>query len=260
MSVISSADRGLHYGDGLFETISCAHGRPRWLERHLERLRSGCERLQIRMPDATQLRAQLAALAAGEARCLLKLIVTRGVATARGYRPSGEEIPTVLTQKFPWPGSAGTGSFAVDISSVTLGENPLLAGIKHLNRLEQVLAQQRMATGAVAETLMLSTSGAVICGSMSNLFLCEESALITPGLESCGVAGVMRGLVIDAAQALHLPLRVAAVSRQQLQSAPAAFLTNVRLGVQPIALLAGRPLASDARCTRLLEWINAHAA
>jgi 4-amino-4-deoxychorismate lyase len=260
MSVISDADRGLHYGDGLFETISCVQGRPRWLDRHLERLRSGCERLQIRMPDTTELRSQLAALAAGEARCLLKLIVTRGVATARGYRPSGVEISTVLMQKFPWPESAGTRAFAVDISPVTLGENPLLAGIKHLNRLEQVLAQQRMAAGLVAETLMLSTSGAVICGSMSNLFLCEESALITPGLESCGVAGVMRGLVIDAAQALQLPLRVMTISPQRLQSAPAAFLTNVRLGVQPIVLLAGRPLASDARSSRLQEWINAHAA
>ncbi len=258
MKEVSGDDRGLHYGDGVFETISCVHGRLRWQDRHLARLRSGCERLQIAAPDVARMRQRLALLAAGEARCLLKLIVTRGVATARGYRPSGRETPTVLAQKYPWP-AAPPEHFAVDVSSVPLGENRLLAGIKHLNRLEQVLAQLRMDSAAVAETLMLATSGTVICGSMSNLFLCEESALITPDLTSCGVAGVMRSLVIDAAQALGLALRVEPIALARLHAAPAAFVTNVRLGVQPVATLAGRRLGDDPRAARLWNWIDAHA-
>jgi 4-amino-4-deoxychorismate lyase len=257
--MISSDDRGLHYGDGLFETVTCVHGQPRWLARHLARLRLGCERLGIAMPDQALLQAKIAALADGQARCLVKLIVTRGVATARGYRPSGAEVPTLVVQLYPWPAPAA-GRFTVDVSPVRLGENPLLAGLKHLNRLEQVLAQQQAGIAGVSETLMRASSGGVICGSMSNLFLCEATALITPGVEQCGVAGVMRSLVMDAARAVALPLHVAAVSPERLHAAPAAFVTNVRLGLQSVGTLERRELAVDPRVLKLQDWIHAHTA
>jgi 4-amino-4-deoxychorismate lyase len=267
VSMISSEDRGLHYGDGLFETITCMDGQPRWLVRHLARLRLGCERLGIAMPDEALLQSRIAVAAAGQARSLVKLIVTRGVAPARGYRPTGTEIPTVLVQRYPWPAPV-SGKFVVDIAAVRLGENPLLAGIKHLNRLEQVLAQQQAGVAGVSETLMRATSGGLICGSMTNLFLCEAAALITPGVEQCGVAGVMRGLVMDAARALAMPLHIEAISPARMWAAPAAFVTNVRLGLQTIDTLVrreqkgspSRDLATDERQYRLQDWINAHSA
>jgi 4-amino-4-deoxychorismate lyase len=233
--MINSEDRGLQYGDGLFETISCVQGQPRWLARHLARLRLGCERLGIAMPDEALLSAKIATAATGHARCLVKLIVTRGIATARGYRPTGAEIPTVLVQHYPWP-AAVTGRFVVDISAVRLGENPVLAGIKHLNRLEQVVAQQQAGVAGVSETLMRASTGHLICGSMSNLFLCEAAALITPGVEQCGVTGVMRGLVIDAARALAVPHAGSAGSLcDQCAAGPASRgqLEMARPGRQP---------------------------
>ncbi len=257
--MINSEDRGLQYGDGLFETISCVQGQPRWLARHLARLQQGCERLGITMPDQALLQTKIAAAASGQARCLVKLIVTRGVAMARGYRPTGTEIPTVLVQSYAWPVPVAS-QFVVDISAVQLGENPLLAGLKHLNRLEQVLAQQQAGIAGVSETLMRTSTGHLICGSMSNLFLCEAAALITPGVDQCGVAGVMRSLVIDAAQALALPLRIETVSLERLQAAPAAFVTNVRWGLQAIDLLAQRELVMDERPRMLRDWIHAHTA
>jgi 4-amino-4-deoxychorismate lyase len=258
LSSISSADRGLHYGDGLFETISCADGQARWLDRHLARLARGCERLGIAFPDDSRLRSRIRNLATASPHGLIKLILTRGVATSRGYRPSGRERTTLLLECHPWPPVAAT-VFSANLSTVSMGENPLLAGIKHLNRLEQVLAQQRLAGTSVGETLMCSSSGAVICGSMSNLFLCEEAALITPAVESCGVAGVMRSLVIDGAHALRLPLQVERVSVERLRAAPAAFVTNVRLGLQSVQVFEQRPLAVDPRVSALQEWIDAHA-
>ena len=259
MSMISSDDRGLHYGDGLFETISSVDGQPRWLARHLARLRLGCQKLGIAMPEQALLQAEIATAAAGQSRCLVKVIVTRGVATVRGYRPSGAEVPTLVVQLYPWLAPAA-GRFTVDVSPVRLGENPLLAGLKHLNRLEQVLAQQQAGIAGVSETLMRASSGGVICGSMSNLFLCEAAALITPGLEQCGVAGIMRSLVIDAARALAMPLQVEAVSPERLQAAPAAFVTNVRLGLKAIDNLGRRDLATDERVAKLQDWIHAHTA
>jgi 4-amino-4-deoxychorismate lyase len=238
VSMISSEDRGLHYGDGLFETISCVQGQPRWLARHLARLRLGCERLGIAMPDQALLQTKIA---------------------ARGFRPTGAETPTVVVQAYPWPAPAA-GRFVVDVSAVRLGENPLLAGLKHLNRLEQVLAQQQAGVAGVSETLMRASTGHLICGSMSNLFLCEAAALITPGVDQCGVAGVMRGLVVDAAQALMLPLRIEAVPLERLQAAPAAFVTNVRLGLQAVDILEQRELAADGRVKKLQDWIHAHSA
>ncbi|HWW21586.1 MAG TPA: aminotransferase class IV, partial [Steroidobacteraceae bacterium] len=166
---IDSNDRGLHYGDGLFETISCLNGRPRWLEFHLERLQRGLARLRIPFPEPDVLRSEIAALSSVHERCVIKVIVTRGVATRRGYAPSGDETPTRMVSRHPWPASAGTvGEFRVGVSAVCLSASPTLAGLKHLNRLEQVMAQMECADRQLAEVLMLTATRHVISGSMSN--------------------------------------------------------------------------------------------
>jgi 4-amino-4-deoxychorismate lyase len=253
---ISVADRGLQYGDGLFETISCVDGQPRWLERHLQRLALGCQRLKISCPVAALLRGEIMATARKSDRSMLKLIVTRGSAVERGYRPTGREQATHVLLQYPWP-AATQPEFRLGVSSVCLGENPVLAGIKHLNRLEQVLAQQQFSGQSLDEVVMLSSSGAAICGSMSNLFVCEESALLTPEVTRCGVAGVMRGLVLEAAQALGLALRVVSITPERVRQAPSLFVTNVRLGIQVVYSFEGRPLQMDARVSRLQDWIGA---
>lgn len=256
---ISVADRGLHYGDGLFETISCVNGQPRWLNRHLQRLALGCQRLQISCPDVALLRAGIMASASAGDRSILKLIVTRGSALERGYRPTGREQATHILLHYSWP-AATQPEFRLGFSAVCLGENPDLAGIKHLNRLEQVLAQQQLTGQPLDEVVMLSSSGAAICGSMSNLFVCEEGALLTPEVTSCGVAGVMRGLVLEAAQALGLALRVILITPERVRQAPSLFVTNVRLGLQRVHRFEGRPLQMDDRISRLQDWINAQHA
>ena len=194
---VASADRGLQYGDGLFETISCVGGRPRWLEWHLRRLRRGCERLGIGFQDFDALGSEIASRAEGQGRCILKLILTRGSASRRGYRPAGDEAPTRILSRHAWPAEATASvvDFPVGVCGVRLGINPHLAGLKHLNRLEQVLAQQSLQGTSREETLMLSSAGHVIGGSMSNLFLADEAGLSTPLLQDCGVEGIMRELI-----------------------------------------------------------------
>jgi 4-amino-4-deoxychorismate lyase len=252
---VPSLDRGLQYGDGLFETITCIDGKPRWLEWHLARLRRGCERLGIDFQDFDALGSEIAAHAGGPSRCILKLILTRGSALRRGYRPAGDEIPTRILSRHAWP--EDPADFPVAVSDVRLGINPLLAGLKHLNRLEQVLAQQQLRGTERKEALMLSSAGHVIGGSMSNLFLADEAGLSTPSVEDCGVAGVMRELVCAAAARHGRPVRIRRIDAAELGQAREAFVTNVRWGVRSISELAGRALEARTHAQLARGWIDA---
>jgi len=256
---IGSTDRGLHYGDGLFETISCHDGRARWLSLHLERLRHGCERLRLPFHDYRVLEQEIAALADGQQRCLVKAIITRGLATRRGYGPAGDERPTRIVSRHPWPQTPqrATPGFRVGISGVRLGTNPALAGLKHLNRLEQVLAQIALAEDGLDEVLMMSSADRVIGGSMSNVFFADQSGLFTPLLTDCGVAGVMRRLVLQTAGKLGIQVHERAVACAELNVVRAAFVTNVRWGLQPVDALAGRALERTDHAQRLWNLIDA---
>jgi 4-amino-4-deoxychorismate lyase len=252
---VSVYDRGLQYGDGIFETWRCEQGRVRWFDRHLARLGDGCARLGIQRPDGTVLRREAESLLDGQARAIAKLVLTRGVATARGYRPAGDEQATRILTAYPWP-APSRQEFRVGLSPVALSCNPLLAGLKHLNRLEQVLAQQAAAAAGVDEVLMCSSGGQVISGSMSNLFVARDGALVTPPVEEGAVAGIMRSLVLDLAPKLGIPVSIRTLSRQELEVAPSLFVTNVRLGVQAVHWYEGRRLQPDARGARLQELID----
>ena len=251
----SVQDRGLQYGDGLFETIACLGGRPCWFDRHLARLALGCERLGIQAPAGALLRAELQALLGAAPRALVKIILTRGVASARGYRPAGNELPTRIVSAHAWKPREDP-EFRVGLTTVPLGMNPHLAGLKHLNRLEQVLAQRDAAARGLHEVLMCSSSGEVICGSMSNLFVCRDGEWLSAPVTQCGVAGVMRALVLELAPRLGLEVRIAALSARDVAAASALYVTNVRLGLQPVHWYQGRRLEVDERGARLQRLID----
>jgi 4-amino-4-deoxychorismate lyase len=209
-------------------------------------------------PDAAQLEREVCELAAGEARALVKILYTRGVGAARGYAPRECRQPTRIVSVHPWPVRPPhwQQGFRVGCATLQLGENPALAGIKHLNRLEQVLAALEAQARQVDEVLLASHAGDLVSGGMSNLFLIESERLITPPLERCGVEGIMRGLVIEAAAKVGLQVAIEPVSPARLEHAASVFLTNVRLGLQCVHWLAGRSLAADPRIARLQEQLD----
>ncbi len=254
-TVWSVHDRGLQYGDGLFETLSCVGGHLRWFERHMARLALGCEQLGMAAPDGPLLRAEAQALLGSAPRALVKIILTRGVATARGYRPRGDEQPTRIVAAYDWR-APEPEEFRLGLTAVPLGINPKLAGLKHLNRLEQVLAQRDAHAQGWHEVLMRSSAGEVVCGSMSNLFVCNEGEWLTAPVTQCGVAGVMRALVLETAPRLGIRVRIAALSERDVEAARALFVTNVRLGLQPVHWYQGRRLAVEERATRMQELID----
>jgi 4-amino-4-deoxychorismate lyase len=256
---IPVSDRGLQYGDGLFETIACRDGRPRFLDLHMDRLRQGCERLDIPLPDTGTLRAEIFHAAAVASSGIVKLIVTRGSSTQRGYAPPPDAHPRRIVQWFPWPPetSAAEQGVAVCASPITLGAHPALAGIKHLNRLEQVMARHRLDGTRYAEALMSTAAGEVIGGTLSNLFVVRGAGLCTPSLEQCGIAGVMRAVVLREAALLGLRVQVTALRLAELESATEMFLTNVRIGLWPIATLGSWSRAPGVVTRQLQARIHA---
>lgn len=255
---LSPLDRGLHFGDGVFETIACLHGRPRFLSLHLERLAHGCRTLGFPPPPAEQLRAEVTRLAGGQERAIVKLLVTRGPATARGYAVSGREQATRLAIRYPWlvedPVLQQQG-VSVRMASMRLGENPALAGLKHCNRLEQILARGEPEAAASAEALMLSRSGQLISGTMTNVFLVdgpsESPRLRTPAIDLCGVAGVMRRVVLREAARAGIEATERALWPADLATATEVFLTNARVGIWPVARIEARALTPGPVTRRL---------
>jgi 4-amino-4-deoxychorismate lyase len=233
---LDARDRGLHYGDGVFTTLRVRDGAAALWEAHVARLIAGCRHLGIALPDAAQLHAEAQRVCAGAARGVLKIIITRGVG-GRGYAPPSPASPTRIVALYPWPefpATHWTAGVAVRVNTMRLGRNPMLAGIKHLNRLEQVLARAEWDGAAIAEGLMLDEHDQVIEATAANVFVVRDGEVLTPRLNECGVAGVLRALVMELVQAAGLRVREYPLNLDAVRSADEIFLTNSVIGVWPV--------------------------
>lgn len=251
---VSPDDRGLAYGDGLFETIAVRDGDFRLLDYHLERLQRGCERLGLPAPDPQQLREELQRAAGGCRAGTGKIIITRGCGP-RGYRIPQETVPTRVV------GVSGASDDAlpdwssgihVRLCHTLCSENPALAGIKTLNRLEQVLARAEWTAPDIAEGLMRTADGALIGGTMSNLFAVAAGRLLTPSLASCGVHGVMRRAVMETAAEAGIAVREIRLTWPMLQGAEELFVCNSLRGIGPITRLEDRDYAIGPTTRQLI--------
>jgi 4-amino-4-deoxychorismate lyase len=250
-------DRGLQYGDGVFETIAIRAGNPRLLRYHLERLADGCRRLLIDVPDPTLIQREIAAVVTAPAE-VVKVIVTRGVG-GRGYRPPKDLQATRIVASFPWPdrrGGQSAGSIRLRTCTTRLSSNPRLAGIKHLGRLEQVLARAEWQDDSIAEGLMLDGTGRVVCGTQSNLFALMAGELVTPRVDRCGVAGVMRRAVLEWASGQGVATREVDLHPEELPGAAEIFVTNAIVGAWPVRELDGRALPRGTMAAEFNRWLE----
>lgn len=236
---LAASDRGLAYGDGLFETISVAQGKPSLLERHMSRLALSCERLQIPL-DSLLVRSELLAFSAALGDGVVKLIITRGQGQ-RGYalpQPCEPRRILIASARPNYPVANAEHGVSLFACQTRLAEQPLLAGMKHLNRLEQVLARNEWQDATYAEGLMLDHSGRLIEGVYSNLILVQRGQLHTPDLSRCGVAGVMRSELLAQATALGIDCFVRDITRVELYGTDEVFLCNSLYGVWPVTSIA----------------------
>ncbi len=251
-------DRGWLYGDGVFETMLLCNGRVRFVEDHLQRLQLGCMRLGMTpLPEALLLQ-ELQTVCGAQQDGIVKLIVSRGRAE-RGYRPPLRASATRLWQLSPFTvhnESTATG-IRLRWCTTRLSRNAMLAGIKHCNRLEQVIAQAEWNDPDVAEGLMLDTEGELVCGTMSNVFMVIEGVLLTPDLRFSGVAGVMRKNVLRMAHSLGLATEVRAVRAEEINAAQEVFICNAVRGIQPIRQLDEQQWSTGPLTTALLTTLRA---
>jgi 4-amino-4-deoxychorismate lyase len=234
---IDHRDRGLQYGDGVFETMRIRRGEVRLLDYHLDRLYAGCRRLAIAGPALRVLRSELERAAALRNEGVLKLIVTRGRGL-RGYRPSGAERCTRILTVHALPRAvlaAAASPARVRLCTTPMGLNPRLAGLKTLNRLESVMARAEWSDARIWEGLMRDVEENIVCGTMSNLFIRRGSILMTPLLDRCGVAGVMRRWILDAARELRLRPVERRLRWHDLTEAEELFMSNAVVGVRSVA-------------------------
>ena len=255
-SQLDPRDRGLHYGDGLFETMAVLAGRPRFFDWHFERLTLGATRLGLPLPDLRLLQVEIAA-ACPEPRRVVKLIVTRGVGS-RGYRPPSRPEPTRIIVAAPWPDlppGAWTKGVRVDWCQTRYGRNPALAGLKHLNRLEQVLARAEWDDGRMDEGLMQDDRDHVISATQANLFARIDGQWVTPSLDQCGVAGVMRRAFLHWSAEEGHPVVERALATTEMAKATHLVLTNALIGAWPVREFAGRSLSLDPVAAQFNEWL-----
>jgi 4-amino-4-deoxychorismate lyase len=235
-----AASRGLHYGDGVFRTLLKFDGQLVDFKLQILKLEHDARALGLDPPAAGLLRQEAEALSAGAAAAVLKILLLRA-GTGRGYAPRGAATDRLLL-RYPlpqYPASHWREGIRAFRCGLRLGRQPVLAGIKHLNRLEQVLATRDWPED-MDEGVLCDERGAPICGTRSNLFWVEGGVLHTPALDGCGVAGMMRDKVLAAAAALALTVRIETRPWTKLIDADEAFVSNSLIGLWPLRELEQR--------------------
>ncbi len=236
---LSAQDRGLAYGDGLFETIHFVAGNAPLWPLHMARLRSGCRRLQLPQPDADVLRREAGRLADGT-DCIIKLVLTRG--DGRGYGPDSAAVPRRIVSRHPVPAMADslydTGA-RLRWCRLQLSSQPALAGMKHLNRLENVLARAEWRDPRIHEGLLRDADGRVISATSANVFVVRGGGLFTPKLDHCGVAGVARAWILRRARR-SMPVNECDLYESDVLAADEIFLSNAVRGIVPATRLGDR--------------------
>jgi 4-amino-4-deoxychorismate lyase len=242
---ITPLDRGFAYGDGIFRTMLMRNGLPVDWPLHYQKLVADCAVVGIVCPSAELLMSdfkQLFSMDEIEENRLgvAKIVITRGE-SYRGYKPPAITLPTRVVIKSAMPNYAVTlveQGVELCICQLRLNHQPKLAGVKHLNRLENVLARAEWSSDAIFDGLMLDQSGCVIEGTMCNVFIRQGQQIITPDLSMCGVAGVTRQRIIGLAPSLGLQVKVETLTLEQLLSADEVVICNSLIGALQVTKIA----------------------
>lgn len=253
-SLVPASNRGLQYGDGVFETIALLNGTPRFWQLHMDRLAIACEQLDILQPPQQLLLREVQTVTAGRGQCVVKILLTRGD-SGRGYSPSNSSAPVRIISAHPMPDEIQRQSqlgIAASICNLRLAVQPQLAGLKHLNRLEQVLARAELAGRNADEGIMLDPDDHVISATAANIFLVLNGRLLTPRLDRCGVRGVMRAAILQAFRPLCEQRRL---QLDMLPDAQEVFICNAIRGVIPITRIDHWEYEIGPRTREVQQWL-----
>ncbi|EKI0253368.1 aminodeoxychorismate lyase [Enterobacter asburiae] len=233
---LPASDRAIQFGDGCFTTARILDGNVCLLEAHIRRLQLGCEKLMIPFTHWDTLRQEMCKLASGKQDGVLKVIITRG-SGGRGYSAASCLSPTRILSVSAYPAHYSRWreeGVMLTLSPIRLGRNPMLAGIKHLNRLEQVLIRTHLEQTDADEALVLDSEGFITECCAANLLWRQGSEVFTPSLDQAGVNGIMRQFCLE--QLARSGFRVVEVSAGEaaLQTADEVVICNALMPVVPV--------------------------
>ncbi|WP_394173171.1 aminodeoxychorismate lyase [Thalassotalea litorea] len=241
-SEISIADRGLAFGDGIFTTALVQEGQVQWLEQHIERLSYGCQALQINMPDFARLKTHLNHVCAPYHRAVLKVMVTAGN-SGRGYGRNPDNNANIIVTINDYPGHFDDWrkrGVHLGVAATRLGLNPNLAGIKHMNRLEQVLVRNELDAVAYDDLVVCDLNGFIVETSSCNLFWQLDNCWYTADLSSSGVNGLASQRLLNTLG----QVKIVQHTIEQLQQAQSMFICNALLQIAPVRQFLDRPLST----------------
>ena len=255
---LAAHDRGLHYGDGLFETITVENMQLLCWDEHLKRLERGCIKLNIAVPDKNLLKNEVSALINTESQGVIKIIISRGQG-GRGYKILENIAPTRIISLYPWPNYYNENSSSgvkTRICKYRYAKNPFLAGIKHLNRLEQILARSEWNDNSIAEGIVMDSENYIIEGTMSNIFCIIGKTLYTPDLSACGIEGIVRGKIIELASNLKFNVEIKKISLGFLMNAEEIFMCNSIIGVWPVNIIDETKFSKHKKTQNIIKTLQ----
>ena len=256
--LVNANDRGLAYGDGVFRTMLLREGRLIQWPQHYNKLQHDCIVIGIECPSMKTLSIELDQLISAQSEGIVKIIITRGM-SARGYAPpSKPHITRILKISLSptYPGNFATSGVRMHLCHLRLGHQSRLAGIKHLNRLENVLAAAEWQDPEIAEGLLLDEAGHIVEGTRSNLFLVKNGVLFTPDLSLCGVAGLQRDRVMNWATQHRVECKIGELVLGDLLAADEVFLVNSVIGLWPVREMPGFKRENFPISLLIQDWLN----
>ena len=236
---VDASDRGLQFGDGCFTTAQIVQGKVIRPEAHLQRLQEGCQRLAIAFDKWAVLAEEMAAVATGQQRAVLKVVISRG-SGGRGYSTEGCDKPLRIVSTAGYPphyDRLRAEGVRLPTCPITLGVNPALAGIKHLNRLEQVLIRRFIDQQGADEALVLDHQQRVVECCSANIFWRKGEQWLTPRVDEAGVDGTMRRYLIRLLAEWGYSCRQVFAEHQELLSADEVFICNALMPVIPVTAI-----------------------
>ena len=266
---ISVFDRGLSYGDGFFETMIWKKTNNQdvffveFWRRHLKRLSNGCKMLDINLPPEIILEKYTdkiikRAIKLGYHSGVLKIIVTRG-SGGRGYKYEENMIPTIILIISAMPIYSEKNLLKgvnVKFCKTKMSNNINIAGFKHLNRLDSVLARSEWTKKEIFEGLITDSQNNVIEGTMTNIFTLTNNILYTPIINEIGIKGIMREIVIEKFGNYFRDIVQCELSKEQLLNSESVFLTNSVVKIVPVRNIQGKIFRIDERIKKLMKSIN----
>tara|TARA_B100000315_G_C14457273_1_gene532018 strand:+ start:136 stop:951 length:816 start_codon:yes stop_codon:yes gene_type:complete len=257
---IDVRDRALHYGDGVFETIAVKKSIMEFWKEHYQRLVKGCKTIKIKCPAENFLKKEINKFIKKikKEKFVLKIIISRGVG-GRGYNPPRNTKPTRILGIYNWPKypqiNFKTG-IKIGICETRISKQPYLSKIKHLNRLEQIIARSEWKSEKIFESIMLDSSENVIEGTMSNIFGVKKNIFYTPIIKFTGVEGVMREVILKLLEKNKKRFVIKKIKLKELLKYEEIFICNSVFGILPVKQILKKKIFFGEKTKEIINLLS----